>query len=92
MVSEIHGELFDQRAELCKNAILGHVEGQILHHYHGEIKNRFYRTRYQIARDCFYNPRLDVTYENNGTIRLNNATMVKAILGYFESRQEHLIP
>jgi hypothetical protein len=92
LIREIHGDLFDQHTKLCQGAKIGHIQGKVLHHYHGEISKRSYKSRYSLAEDHNFDPSSDVSYAENGTLKLSNPDLEQAILEYFKSRDEHLIP
>lgn len=70
----------------------GWVNGTILHHHHGEMEKRNYLGRYGLLRKHGFNAESQLSYDANGTLKLANAALEKAILDFFVSREEHLVP
>ncbi len=74
----------------CRGLKLGYVEGTLVHHWHGSIKNRKYVERWQILTQNNYNPRKDITKNGIGVLCYteNGMRFNQLIKEYFESRNE----
>ena len=86
-----YGDFLRRFPSRCCGVKIGFTEGKILHHYHGKISNRFYNSRYDSALENGFDAWRDVSYARDGTIRLQNTKLAKAIEDYFLMRKEHLI-
>lgn len=86
-----YGDFFRQFPSRCGGSKIGFTEGKIVHHYHGKISNRFYNSRYGFALENGFDAWRDVAYAGEGTIRLQNTRLARAIEDYFLMRKEHLI-
>lgn len=71
---------------------IGHLQGTIVHHWHGELSKRSYGERHELVAKHGFDPETHLSYSQNGTLRLSNPAVEQALLGYFYSREEHLIP
>ena len=71
---------------------LGSMSGTIIHYDHGSLGQRKYRERYSVYNECNFDPITDLSYADNGTLVLKNPALQEAILDYFYSREEHLVP
>lgn len=91
-VARFYGDFTGGFAERCRGARIGFVEGKIIHHYHGRLTSRGYLTRYDAAIENGFVASRDISYESDGTLRLRNESLEKAIREYFPSREEHLLP
>lgn len=69
---------------------VGHMSGDILHYWHGSIKNRGYETRWQLIAKHKFNPYTDLEKNEYGVWRLHKSKsgLIRDINEYFESRQE----
>jgi hypothetical protein len=74
----------------CTGLSLGYVSGTILHHWHGSMKNRRYRERWDILTTNSYDPTKDVTVDSNGILQLTprGHRMDKEFVTYFTGRKE----
>lgn len=77
----------------CKQADLriGHIEGSILHHWHGRFADRKYAERWNILVKGGFDPDNDITYSSRcGLIQLtpSGKRFAAEIREYFEGRQE----
>ena len=59
-----------EKQELMKDFKFDYVNGTILHHFHGSIKNRKYVDRWKILTENQYNVKNDVYYNTNGILSL----------------------
>jgi hypothetical protein len=74
----------------CRGSKIGFTDGKIVHHYHGKISNRFYNSRYGFALENGFDAAKDIDHADDGTIRLQNSGMEKAVEEYFFMRKEYL--
>ena len=75
----------------CKNIRLGYIPGVIRHYYHGSKKDRKYMERWQILINHQYNPKLHITYNNDGLLIPTKECpedLLKDIFNYFKERNE----
>ena len=74
----------------CRGLYLGYTTGTILHHWHGSMKNRRYRERWQILTNHLYDPQKDVLANPRGILQLTprGRRMEKDLLEYFTGRKE----
>ena len=79
-----------QSKELVK-VRTSYVPGILIHYHHGDLNRRDYLNRFAILDRAGYDPIADISYAENGTLKLSNPALEKAILEYFHSREEHLI-
>ncbi len=86
------GVFLNEYTPRFRNVIAGWMDGTILHHHHGEMEKRNYLGRYGLLRKCGFNAESQLSYDANGTLKLTNDGLEKAILDFFLSREEHLIP
>lgn len=87
----VYGELFREHALKFAGARIGYVPGTIVHHYHGELQSRRYAERYDMLEKGGFDPGRDLSYAENGTLRLSNARLEQMIGEFFLSRGEHLV-
>lgn len=78
---------FEKRVQHLK---LGYVNGTILHHWHGDLKLRRYKERWQILVDHKYNPTDDLYKDPLGLYQLTDCgrRLEKDIRDYFAERKE----
>ena len=88
---QFYGELFRDYSKPFHGVKTGYLNGSIVHHYHGETKRRFYLPRYALLASWGFDGRRDLTYAENGTLRLSNPVVEKGIAEYFHSREEYLV-
>lgn len=50
----------------CYGLKLGYVPGLIRHHYHGTIKNRQYKSRYEVLKNNNFNLKKHITFNKEG--------------------------
>ena len=74
----------------CKGLKLGCISGTILHHWHGDLKNRQYRERWLILSKNEYDPLVDVCIDRQGIIHLTAAgkRFEEPLAKYFLDRKE----
>jgi hypothetical protein len=75
----------------CQGLTLGYVRGTILHHWHGSLKNRMYKERWNILVNHLYDPIADIgVQEKTGLVELTKAgrRMSKQLEEYFTLRRE----
>lgn len=72
---------------------IGYVHGTILHHWHGQKRNRRYSERWKILVDEKYDPQIDVYPDCQGVLRLEDdrIELRDAIKRYFRGRNEDSI-
>lgn len=91
-ISEEYKEKILNYQKVCKkNGIsLGYVNGTIIHHWHGSLKNRKYVERWQILAKNNYNPHTDIKYNNIGLIEFTEegSKLIEPIIEYFNQRNE----
>ena len=51
--------------------ILSYINGTVLHAWHGPLSERDYLTKYRIYKKHGYNPKLDISRDNDGLISLS---------------------
>jgi hypothetical protein len=73
-----------------KSLRLGYIEGTIMHHWHGDLKLRRYKERWQILTDHQYDPTADVSKDPLGLYQFTESgdRMEKDIQDYFAGRME----
>ena len=71
------------RSYVCMKEI-SYTEGEIVHEWHGEHKDRKYESRYEILNGINYNTLLD----NNGLVQIRSDTAHELIMNYFKNRNE----
>ena len=77
--------------EHFKGVRLGCLPGTIVHYYHGEIDKRGYTPRFTSLLNSGICLETDLTYAQNGTIKISNSKTEQLILDYFYSREEHTV-
>jgi hypothetical protein len=71
---------------------LGYVKTRIEHHFHGPKSKRYYRERWQMFIDHQFDPYTDLSYDEQGVLRLNGKpALEEEIRKYFRSRHEDSI-
>jgi hypothetical protein len=75
-----------------KEIKLTYVENKITHLWHGDIKNRNYRTRKSILKKYQFNPKEHITKNKDGIIELTKKglVMLPYIKNYFELKEKEL--
>ena len=95
----VHGKMPDEFKRYAKewqrdafkitHGNLGYVKTRIEHHFHGPKNKRGYRERWQIFIDHKFNPYQDLSYDEQGLLRLNGKPCLEEeIRKYFRSRHE----
>ena len=87
----VYGDLFREHAVKFEGARIGYSPGTIVHHFHGELENRRYAERYLMLEAGGFKPSTDLSYAENGTLRLSNPKLEVLIREFFLSRGEHLV-
>lgn len=84
---------FQERCERHIQRNVGHVDGTILHYWHGAKKNRFYKDRWKILVNNQYDPMRDIKRDDNGLYQLENYNIKLRddLRHYFRSRNEDSI-
>ncbi len=69
---------------------IGHIDGRVLHLWHGAMKDRRYGERYQGLKRFAFDPFTDIALDARGCWRWNTAKpqMHEYVRGYFNSRNE----
>jgi hypothetical protein len=88
----IYRSALEEQARVLAGARTSYVPGTLIHYHHGDLNRRDYLNRFAILEQAGYDPFGDISYAENGTLKLSNPGLEKAILEYFYSREEHLIP
>ena len=73
-----------------KSLKLGYIDGTILHHWHGDLKLRRYKERWQILTENCYDPLFDVEKDPVGLYQLTELgqRLENDIRDYFAGRLE----
>lgn len=74
-----------------KGLRFGYIPGVIRHYFHGQKVNRKYRERWQILVENQYDPKKDLTEDENGLLipsELCPPKLLEDIMNYFEQRNE----
>lgn len=77
---------------------VGFVSGLLIHYWHGEKKNRQYWNRWNILVRNKYNPSIDIKYDIQGVLQLNDRNNRRSIQlrdeirQYFRQRNEDDVP
>lgn len=81
-----------ERAKLLRGNI-GFVNGHVIHHWHGPMKNRGYTWRSSILTDNHFDPLTDLKYDWQGVLQLTKEkpALRDAIRAYFKQRHEDSI-
>lgn len=89
-VHKSYKEMLNTFQSRCEDLKLGYVHGSIVHHWHGSLKNRKYRERWDILTRNEYDPTKDVHVRDNGLIVLTTPgqRFEKEIRQYFIERSE----
>jgi len=77
--------------ENFKDIKYSHVDGLIVHYWHGDLINRQYTGRYNRLIEANYNPENDITYDKYGVLKFTEAgqRLEPLIKEYFISRKEN---
>lgn len=70
---------------------LGHIKGTVIHHWHGDRRNRQYVSRTQLLRRHRYNPETDVRRLPNGLLDWipgRKVALQREVRRYFEDRRD----
>lgn len=78
---------FEKRTRHLK---LGYIDGTILHYWHGDLKLRRYKERWQILTDHQYDPLIDVYHDPIGLYQLTDSgkKLDRDLRDYFAGRLE----
>lgn len=82
-------QIWQERATSLRHNI-GYLPGHCLHGWHGSKSQRGYSTRWQILRDCQFDPHVDIYRDWQGVWQLNphKPHLRDAIRKYFHQRNE----
>ena len=78
---------FDKMFNEVNNSV-NYITGNIIHLYHGKMKNRNYDHRYKILSEHNFDPDLDLITGENGLWEFKNKELSEKMSKYFESRNE----
>ena len=80
------------RAALLR-ANIGFVDGHVIHHWHGPMRNRGYAWRASILTENAFDPLSDLKYDWQGVLQLtkNKPRLRDEIRAYFKQRSEDSI-
>lgn len=78
---------FDKMFSEINNSV-NYIMGDIIHLYHGKMKNRNYDHRYKILSEHNFDPELDLITGKNGLWEFKNKELLEKMSKYFESRNE----
>lgn len=67
---------------------INNISGDIIHLYHGNLKNRNYNNRYRILSDYNFNPKEDMIIDKNGLWKFKDESFSYKIFNYFQERKE----
>ena len=98
----IHGSMTDGFKKMCRewqyrafrmtHGQIGYVHGRIEHNFHGAMRNRGYRNRWQLLIDHKFDPYVDLMMDAQGLIKLvGKPDLEDAIRQYNRSRGEDSI-
>lgn len=80
---------WERRAYRVTKGQLGFIEGRIEHHFHGPKAARRYRERWQILLDHFFDPDMDLSYDEQGMLYLiGKPKLQDEIRRYMRGRNE----
>lgn len=81
---------FQSKVDRAVDGLFGHVEGTILHAFHGHKKDRQYVGRWQILVKHGYDPFVDVYHNSDDVLELSpgKSGLRDAIIKYFTDRNE----
>lgn len=84
---------WEERAAKYVKRNVGYVPGTLLHHWHGKKKDRRYVERWDIITRFQYDPVVDVEYDMQGILRLDDdgVRLRDPIAAYFRQRNEDSI-
>lgn len=102
MNSSVHGKVsenfkklayeWQRKAFKACNGRIGYTNQLISHHFHGPKNRRMYRERWQILLDFNFDPINDLTYDEQGLIRLiGKPGLLQACHDYLSFRNEDSI-
>lgn len=78
---------FDKMFSEINNSV-NYITGDIIHLYHGKMKNRNYDHRYKILSEHNFDPEKDLSKSKNGLWEFKNKEISEKMSKYFESRNE----
>lgn len=78
---------FDKMFNEINNSV-NYITGDIIHLYHGKMKNRNYDHRYKILSEYNFDPEKDLSTSDNGLWEFKNKEISEKMSKYFESRNE----
>ncbi len=69
---------------------VGYAPGLVLHLWHGDLGNRRYVERYEILRDCDFDPNSDIAAASSGCWQWSSdkPDLHRRVAGYFAARRE----
>ena len=83
---------WQHRAFRATNGHIGYVPGTILHHFHGAIKNRFYKERWKLLVEHKFDPKHDLRRDAQGlNFIAGKPALQEEIYRYMLSRNEDSI-
>jgi len=73
-----------------KRCLIGFASNKLLHLWHGKLENRQYRSRFEILRDCNYDPSIDIQPDPEGALCFTHGSeqLKKRIEKFLCSRQD----
>lgn len=83
----VYMKWFDKMFNEVNNSV-NYITGDIIHLYHGKMKNRNYDHRYKILSEHNFDPELDLITGENGLWEFKNKELSEKMSKYFESRNE----
>lgn len=89
-IHPIYKKLLRDFEKQVRTLRLGYIDGSILHHWHGDLKLRRYKERWQILVEHKYNPLEDVYRDPLGLWQLTDCgkRLEQDIRDYFAGRKE----
>lgn len=83
---------WQKRAFRVTNGVIGYTPGRIEHHFHGPMKRRYYKTRWNILVDHGFDPDKDLMFDSQGLpVLCAKPHLEHAIKMYNRSRLEDSI-
>jgi hypothetical protein len=69
---------------------VGHIEGRLLHLWHGDLQDRAYGERGRLLHEFHFDPSLDIAIDDNGCWRWSSdkPALHESVRRYFELRKE----
>lgn len=86
------GNILKEYCFKFKDAKIDYVRGKILHYYHGEIKDRRYKARYDILHKHKFDPSTFLAYDKNGVLIFSEKGKIlkRPLKKYFKQREEDI--